>query len=1084
MAKEKKELNPQQFNEFLIEVATKVEPRTIGDIFSGKAVKEVYEDLTDDNPLIKSYKLTGTGFINKILRDKTDFKFSDEDKKLLLEVGAFGGYDPKSGFKLNDKDPKVAKLIEENAKKLAEARPNMSDAEYENYRANLRKDLVADVLKTNVTQLVFDDTAPKLDASERDRTKPFSDFITKELQMQSGLGFEPDVPAFAGGLESYKYSPAEDQERFRTRTITSEALDPTIQKRDRLDSFSAPDETSGLMQGPDGAFYNPKTNEFLRREPVYGTPPVLQGYQYDPRLGGILSEAVNPDYGSQFKAGGKTMDIREQTKNVAAQGRYGDSMLLHVNPAEVKGLAQAMPITINPQTGQPEAFLPFLAPVLGSLAGSTLLAGTGGLLAGKTLLASAIGSGLAQYAVTGDLKKGLLAGLTGYGIGSALQGAGAAAKAGEAATAAESAITEAATDAATQAALTDPNLVNTALQGPALEGAAGVGLNQAGQDFVNIKTAEALAGSPSTIAQAGRSGFGDAIGSQAYLQSNPTLGQAFSDAGGFSIEGGKNILTGLSQPGAYIPAGVGMGTTSVLESQELFEDMLERNAREREEERQRIIAENPEMIPIATGGVTSFQEGGDTDIDITKLPGYNPADASRYRRAGSFDDYTKSLIGDQMNFVQDAADFYSVSPSDYYQGMDGNLYSNNRFPPNVGSYTGTGYVRKREATPIDPNFMPGFQPEAMYFDNLNPSATAITGGRDRQQGGVVRGGPAQTRFDPTKTAGYQSFYGEAARDIIPQVVDPYAPVQFEQPQALIAPPGIGRPRIPVQPIDNPRVSDDIPEIDFDIDFGNLPPIDNLPIGDPTPKATATPQTPDESVISKFVREDIPVLDSSVDTKGLTLLDQLKNKLDTGREDLTDNIAATRDIDRRSVGQQTDIEVDKLPEGLKKMYESGPKGREGVAKIAAKTDKFQEGGATEIMQDPLTVQLLQFLRGEIQDDTIVGRFVDKYGNEAFLQIREQVLQEIVPGAETTGQIVNGNDAGGMADNVYGKIGATQGVAMSQDEYVIPADVMSMLGDGSSDAGAKKLDQMLDRVRKDKTGTTKQAAPIDERKVMPA
>jgi hypothetical protein len=44
-------------------------------------------------------------------------------------------------------------------------------------------------------------------------------------------------------------------------------------------------------------------------------------------------------------------------------------MLLHVNPAEVKGLAQAMPITVNPETGQPEAFLPFLAPLLGSMAG-------------------------------------------------------------------------------------------------------------------------------------------------------------------------------------------------------------------------------------------------------------------------------------------------------------------------------------------------------------------------------------------------------------------------------------------------------------------------------------------------------------------------------------------------------------------------------------------------------------------------------------------------------------------------------------------------------------------------------------------
>ena len=119
---------------------------------------------------------------------------------------------------------------------------------------------------------------------------------------------------------------------------------------------------------------------------MYGPPPTLQGYQYDPRLRGILAEAVNPNYASQFNKGGKTMNIKEQTKNVAAQGRFGDSMLLHVNPAEVKGLAQAMPITINPQTGQPEAFLPFLAPIFGSLAGGALASSTlVPALAGKTI---------------------------------------------------------------------------------------------------------------------------------------------------------------------------------------------------------------------------------------------------------------------------------------------------------------------------------------------------------------------------------------------------------------------------------------------------------------------------------------------------------------------------------------------------------------------------------------------------------------------------------------------------------------------------------------------------------------------------
>ena len=50
------------------------------------------------------------------------------------------------------------------------------------------------------------------------------------------------------------------------------------------------------------------------------------------------------------------MDIKQQTQNVANQGRYGDSMLMHVNPAEVQGLASMMPLTQNPQTGQPEAF--------------------------------------------------------------------------------------------------------------------------------------------------------------------------------------------------------------------------------------------------------------------------------------------------------------------------------------------------------------------------------------------------------------------------------------------------------------------------------------------------------------------------------------------------------------------------------------------------------------------------------------------------------------------------------------------------------------------------------------------------------
>ena len=95
---------------------------------------------------------------------------------------------------------------------------------------------------------------------------------------------------------------------------------------------------------------------------------------------------------------------------LANQGRYGDSMLVHMNPIEVEGLASMSPtgsLTVNPETGQPEAFLPFLIPLLGSLGGSAALTGLGATAASAGLssaAAGAIGSGLASWAATGDLK--------------------------------------------------------------------------------------------------------------------------------------------------------------------------------------------------------------------------------------------------------------------------------------------------------------------------------------------------------------------------------------------------------------------------------------------------------------------------------------------------------------------------------------------------------------------------------------------------------------------------------------------------------------------------------------------------------
>ena len=74
--------------------------------------------------------------------------------------------------------------------------------------------------------------------------------------------------------------------------------------------------------------------------------------------------------------------------------------------------------------------------------------------------------------------------------------------------------------------------------------------------------------------------------------------------------------------------------------------------------------------------------------------------------------------------------------------------------------------------------------------------------------------------------------------------------------------------------------------------------------------------------------------------------------------------------------------------------------------------------------------------------------------------------------------------GMADKVPATIGGSQPAALSDGEFVLPADVVSHLGNGNSDAGAKVLQQMMSRVRKERTGNSKQGKQIKPNKMLPA
>jgi hypothetical protein len=93
-----------------------------------------------------------------------------------------------------------------------------------------------------------------------------------------------------------------------------------------------------------------------------------------------------------------------------------------------------------------------------------------------------------------------------------------------------------------------------------------------------------------------------------------------------------------------------------------------------------------------------------------------------------------------------------------------------------------------------------------------------------------------------------------------------------------------------------------------------------------------------------------------------------------------------------------------------------------------------------------------------------------------------LMDLAQGGRPARYLRGGTD--GMADEIKTDIDGKQPARLSHGEFVIPADVVSHLGNGNSDAGADVLYDMMAKVRKARTGTTKQGKQINPRKMIPA
>ena len=167
-----------------------------------------------------------------------------------------------------------------------------------------------------------------------------------------------------------------------------------------------------------------------------------------------------------------------------------------------------------------------------------------------------------------------------------------------------------------------------------------------------------------------------------------------------------------------------------------------------------------------------------------------------------------------------------------------------------------------------------------------------------------------------------------------------------------------------------------------------------------------------------------------------------------------------------------------------MAEGGP-----VEDDMAAMDMGLGGMTEEGMNDKeLISSAIDVIQGEISDpdeqQVILGQFVAQFGQDALQDLVARVQSGDISADPQEGDGMVKGAGDGMADMIPASMEGDQDVLLSDGEFVVPADVVSGIGNGSSDAGANKLEDMMDRVRELRTGGKTQPPAIPDEMMLPA
>ena len=154
--------------------------------------------------------------------------------------------------------------------------------------------------------------------------------------------------------------------------------------------------------------------------------------------------------------------------------------------------------------------------------------------------------------------------------------------------------------------------------------------------------------------------------------------------------------------------------------------------------------------------------------------------------------------------------------------------------------------------------------------------------------------------------------------------------------------------------------------------------------------------------------------------------------------------------------------------------------------------FQEGGlaslemdATEMNDKELINKAIDAIQNELPNpEEVLGVFIARFGEEALADLVRKVQDGTFDDTVERSEGMVDGMGDGMDDMVPAKLEGQDDVLLSDGEFIVPADVVSGLGNGSSKAGSDRLYDMMDRVRQMRTGTTEQPDDVPAEQMMPA